>query len=267
MRWAPLPIRAKSRREPSALAAAARPRLLVVVLGTATEVGKTWMSAAALRELAGRGRRVSARKPAQSFDPDDGHPTDAFVLGGATGENPRDRVPAGAVLVPGGPGATDGRLPAQAQGTGADVAEMVGRRGAVGGGVDVGLVETGRRAAVPARRRRRLRRPGRRPAGPTWSCWWPTAAWARSTRCGSAWPPLEPPTARRPEPLGPRRSPSTGATAAWLDRPTGSHVVGPRAGQPPRPTWRLTRSGSAGPDAYLDTGASAGEPTAPVTRH
>jgi dethiobiotin synthetase len=60
--------------------------MLVVCAGTATEVGKTWVGAAVLRELRARGRTVSARKPAQSFDPADDHPLDADVLGDATGE-------------------------------------------------------------------------------------------------------------------------------------------------------------------------------------
>jgi dethiobiotin synthetase len=68
-----------------------RPRRLVVVVGTATEVGKTWVSAALLRSLGGR--RVAARKPAQSFDPDDPGPTDAVVLASASDEQPGDVCP------------------------------------------------------------------------------------------------------------------------------------------------------------------------------
>ena len=60
--------------------------MLIVCVGTATEVGKTWVGAAALTELRARGHRVAARKPAQSFDPADAHPLDADVLGDATGE-------------------------------------------------------------------------------------------------------------------------------------------------------------------------------------
>ena len=36
---------------------------LVIVSGTATEVGKTWVGAALARELRGRGVTVAARKP------------------------------------------------------------------------------------------------------------------------------------------------------------------------------------------------------------
>jgi len=60
--------------------------MLVVCAGTHTEVGKTWVGAAVLADLRSRGRTVAARKPAQSFDPNDGQPLDADVLGDATGE-------------------------------------------------------------------------------------------------------------------------------------------------------------------------------------
>lgn len=63
-----------------------RPDRLVVVAGTGTEVGKTWVAAQVLGTLRSSGTVVSARKPAQSFDPDDPHPTDAEVLAAATGE-------------------------------------------------------------------------------------------------------------------------------------------------------------------------------------
>ena len=71
-----------------------RPDRLVVVAGTATEVGKTFVGAAAPRPACDRERdAVAARKPAQSFAPDDAR-TDADVLAGATGEDPDSRVPA-----------------------------------------------------------------------------------------------------------------------------------------------------------------------------
>ncbi|MSO88298.1 MAG: hypothetical protein EXQ71_12415 [Acidimicrobiia bacterium] len=60
--------------------------MLIVCVGTATEVGKTWVGAATLRSLRARGHSVAARKPAQSFDPADDHPLDAEVLAAATGE-------------------------------------------------------------------------------------------------------------------------------------------------------------------------------------
>ena len=67
--------------------------MLVVCAGTHTEVGKTWVGATVLADLRGRGRTVAARKPAQSFDPDDGQPLDADVLGDATGEPGDDVCP------------------------------------------------------------------------------------------------------------------------------------------------------------------------------
>jgi dethiobiotin synthetase len=68
-----------------------RPARLVVVAGTGTEVGKTWASARALAVLRDAGLVVSARKPAQSFEP--GETTDAEVLGEATGEDPKQVCP------------------------------------------------------------------------------------------------------------------------------------------------------------------------------
>jgi dethiobiotin synthetase len=64
----------------------------VVVSGTATEVGKTWVGAALARELRARGTTVAARKPVQSFAPGD-HPTDAEALAVATGEPADDVCP------------------------------------------------------------------------------------------------------------------------------------------------------------------------------
>jgi len=62
----------------------ARPEHLVVVTGTGTEVGKTWVTARLAATLRSAGVAVAARKPAQSFAPDD-HDTDASVLAAATG--------------------------------------------------------------------------------------------------------------------------------------------------------------------------------------
>ena len=62
-----------------------RPERLVLVAGTGTEVGKTWVAARLAEALRARGTRVAARKPAQSFAPDE-RPTDAEVLAAATGE-------------------------------------------------------------------------------------------------------------------------------------------------------------------------------------
>ena len=66
-----------------------RPRLLVVVTGTGTEVGKTWLSARLLGLARARGLSVAARKPAQSFEASDPlSSTDAARLAAATGEEP-----------------------------------------------------------------------------------------------------------------------------------------------------------------------------------
>jgi dethiobiotin synthase len=60
---------------------------VLVVAGTGTEVGKTWVGAALARAARAAGLTVAARKVAQSFDPGTG-PTDADVLAAATGEDP-----------------------------------------------------------------------------------------------------------------------------------------------------------------------------------
>jgi dethiobiotin synthetase len=77
----------------TATGVALRPERVVLVCGTGTEVGKTWVSSRLLRELRGRGATVAARKPAQSFDIDSeglrlGGATDAELLGAASGEHP-----------------------------------------------------------------------------------------------------------------------------------------------------------------------------------
>lgn len=67
-----------------------RPARLVLVAGTGTEIGKTWASARTIEAARARGVTVAARKPAQSFDPDDATQgiTDAQLLGAASGEAP-----------------------------------------------------------------------------------------------------------------------------------------------------------------------------------
>jgi dethiobiotin synthetase len=66
---------------------------LIGVVGTATEIGKTWTTAHVLGACQADGLRVAVRKPVQSFDPDDSAPTDAEVLGDATGEPPESVCP------------------------------------------------------------------------------------------------------------------------------------------------------------------------------
>jgi dethiobiotin synthetase len=70
-----------------------RPEQLVVVAGTGTDVGKTYVSAALLAAGQALGMTVAARKPVQSFDPDD-ETTDADVLATASGEEPTAVCPA-----------------------------------------------------------------------------------------------------------------------------------------------------------------------------
>lgn len=70
-----------------------RPARLVVVTGTGTEIGKTWVSAALLRHARQRGLTVAARKPAQSYAPGDAV-TDADQLAAASGEDPGQVCPA-----------------------------------------------------------------------------------------------------------------------------------------------------------------------------
>lgn len=68
--------------------------MLIVVAGTGTEVGKTWAGARLAATLRDRGLSVQARKPAQSFEPDDPlEGTDAAQLGAATGEEPTTVCP------------------------------------------------------------------------------------------------------------------------------------------------------------------------------
>jgi dethiobiotin synthetase len=61
-----------------------RPPLLVVVAGTGTDMGKTWVACQLVHQWRGRGLAVAARKPAQSFAPDGVGATDADLLAAAT---------------------------------------------------------------------------------------------------------------------------------------------------------------------------------------
>ena len=70
-----------------------RPTQLVLVAGTATDIGKTWVGGQVLSMLRRRGVTVAARKPAQSLDPSEPGPTDAEVLAASTGEDPAEVVP------------------------------------------------------------------------------------------------------------------------------------------------------------------------------
>jgi dethiobiotin synthetase len=64
-----------------------QPDRVVIVCGTGTEVGKTHVACALARALRSAGVSVAARKPTQSYSRGGG-PTDAELLGAATGEAP-----------------------------------------------------------------------------------------------------------------------------------------------------------------------------------
>ena len=73
----------------------ARPKRLVAVVGTGTDIGKTYVTALLLDAFREGGAKVAARKPAQSFDAsDDPEGYDAAVLGAASGEPPETVCPA-----------------------------------------------------------------------------------------------------------------------------------------------------------------------------
>ena len=65
---------------------------IIAIAGTGTDVGKTYVAAALLRTLRDRGHQLVARKPVQSFAPEDAS-TDAHVLAAATGVEPNDVCP------------------------------------------------------------------------------------------------------------------------------------------------------------------------------
>lgn len=65
----------------------------IVVVGTGTEVGKTWTSVKLIEAARARGLRVAARKPAQSYASDD-RTTDADLLATASGETAHEVCPA-----------------------------------------------------------------------------------------------------------------------------------------------------------------------------
>ena len=63
------------------------PDRTIVVTGTDTEVGKTWLTVELALALQERGAPVAIRKPVQSFDPGE-RTTDADILAEASGEDP-----------------------------------------------------------------------------------------------------------------------------------------------------------------------------------
>jgi dethiobiotin synthetase len=65
----------------------------IILSGTDTGVGKTWVAARLAEALRRRGDAIAVRKPVQSFNPDDG-PTDAEILAAASGTDPTAVCPA-----------------------------------------------------------------------------------------------------------------------------------------------------------------------------
>jgi dethiobiotin synthetase len=70
-----------------------RPERLVAVVGTHTEIGKTWAGQQLLRTWRTQGLSVAARKPVQSFEAGSG-PTDAELLAAASEEDVHAVCPA-----------------------------------------------------------------------------------------------------------------------------------------------------------------------------
>ncbi len=116
----------------------ARPAVVVLVAGTGTDVGKTWVSARLLEAWRRHSFSVAARKPAQSFAPGTG-PTDADVLALASAEDPTTVCPpARSYPIPFAP-----PMAAAALGlTSPTIAALVGELAWPSPPVDIGLVET-----------------------------------------------------------------------------------------------------------------------------
>lgn len=116
---------------------ASRPARLIGVLGTHTEVGKTWVASQLLATLKLRGARVAARKPVQSYGPDDIN-TDAARLAGASGEDVADICPAHRYY----PLAMAPPMAAQVLGRGPLLMQEIVAEVRWPEGIDIGLVET-----------------------------------------------------------------------------------------------------------------------------
>jgi dethiobiotin synthetase len=115
-----------------------RPSVVVLVAGTGTDVGKTWVAAHLLGAWRASGLSVAARKPAQSYTPGAG-PTDAEILGAASAEE------ADAVCLPARsyPVAFAPPMAADVLGLPAPtISGLVGELAWPAAGVDIGLVET-----------------------------------------------------------------------------------------------------------------------------
>ncbi len=113
-----------------------RPATLVVVVGTGTEVGKTWVGVHLLHAAIGEGMNVAARKPVQSFAP--GEITDAELLAAATGETATAVCPADLWL----PAPMAPPMAAEALGRAGPTLADLAAATAWPSNVDLGLVET-----------------------------------------------------------------------------------------------------------------------------
>lgn len=114
-----------------------RPARLIGVVGTDTEIGKTWVATQLLATLKLRGSRVSARKPVQSYAPDDIN-TDAALLAGASGEEIADICPAHRCY----PLAMAPPMAASALGRGPVLMQEILSEVHWPAGIDIGLIET-----------------------------------------------------------------------------------------------------------------------------
>ncbi len=112
-----------------------RPGTLVLVTGTATDIGKTWCTARTIEHLRALGLRVAARKPVQSGD--GSSPWDAEVLAAATGEPVEAVCPSRRTL----PVAWAPPMAADALGVAAFTVAELAAEIAWPEGVDVGFVE------------------------------------------------------------------------------------------------------------------------------
>lgn len=121
-----------------------RPARLIGVLGTGTDVGKTWVASQLLATLKLRGAHVAARKPVQSYAPDDIN-TDAARLAGASGEDLADICPAHRWY----PLAMAPPMAADALGRGPVLMQELINEIHWPVGVDIGLVETAGGARSP----------------------------------------------------------------------------------------------------------------------
>ena len=161
-----------------------RPRRVVAVVGTGTDIGKTWVAARLLTDLRAAGLRVAARKPAQSFEPDDDPATPRCRRARRgqrrAGRGRSARRTAGTRWRWRRPWRPR-RWAARRSPSTTSWRSCAGPSDAV---VDVGLVETAGGVRSPLAADGDCLALCRRSLPTSW-CWSPTRGWERSTRCGS----------------------------------------------------------------------------------